>query len=120
MSDYHIQEMAADMKTVNTVFHIPIPIGDNTVGVAWRDALVAHKGGADAITSGLLDISAADMAALKAGELLERVSTVRFSSLFLTDAERLAEIRAAYTVAQTDTFAELQAKLQYYGYVGDI
>lgn len=120
MSDYHIREMAADLKTVNTVFHIPITTGNNTVGVAWRTALVSHLGGADAITSVLLDISAPDLTALKAGELLEQVHTMRFSSLFLTDAERLAEIKAAYTAAETDTLAELQAKLQYYGYNGDI
>ena len=120
MSDYHIREMAADLKTVNTVFHIPIPAGTNTVGIGWRDALVAHLGGADAITSVMLDISSADLTSMKAGELFEHVYTMRFSSLFLTGPERLAEIRAAYTTAQTDDLATLQANLQYYGYAGDL
>lgn len=120
MSDYHIREIAADLKTVRTVFHIPIPVGNNDVGVSWRNALVARKGGADAINSVLLDMPAGDLTAMKAGELYECVSSTRFSSLDLTDAERLAEIRAAYSTNESLLLESLQTKLQYYGYSGDV
>lgn len=120
MSDFYILESAKNKKTVNTVFHIPIPTGNNIAGVAWRTALVSHLGGADAITSILIDISTAELDAMKAGELYEQIKTVRFSSTTLTDAQRLAQVEAAYNAAQADALPTLQARLKYYGYVGDV
>ena len=120
MSDYHIREVAADKKTINVVFHLPIPATNNAVGVPWRTALVAHLGGADAITSVLLDIGGADLTALKDGSLYEQVLTIRFSSTTLTDAERLAEIIARYSAELTEVHSNLQATLDYYGRVGDV
>lgn len=120
MSDYHIREISLDLKTVNLVFHIPISVGNNVIGVAWRTALVSHLGGTDVITSVLLDIQEAELTAMKAGEIYENVNTVRFSSLNLTDNQRLAEIEAAYVTAQTSVLTDAQIRLNYYGYVGDI
>lgn len=120
MSDYHIQESAIDLKTIRAIYHIPVPVGSNTVGISWRNALVAYKGGADEITSELLGIPSADLTAMKAGELLEHCTTYRFSVLELTDAEKLAEIKAAYTTARTSLITVLQVILKYYGYAGDI
>ena len=120
MSDYHIREVAADKKTINVVFHLPVPATNNVVGVAWRTALVAQQGGADAITSVLLDIAAEDLTALKAGELYERVLTMRFSSITLTNAERLAEVAAKYSLELSEVQSNLQATLDYYGKVGDV
>ena len=87
MSDYHIQGSATDLKTIGVIYHIPVPTGNNTVSVAWRTALVDYLGGADAVTSELLGIPAADLTKLKAGELLELVVNYRFSVLGLTDAQ---------------------------------
>jgi len=120
MADYHIREVSTDMKTVSCVFHIAIPTGNNSVSVSWRAALVEYLGGADNITSVLLDISSADLAKLKAGELLERSVTVRFSSLTMTDAERLADVLAAYNSEKTSILAELQIILKYYDYSGSV
>jgi len=70
MSDYHILQTDIRLKTVNTVFHIPIPAANNDVGVSWQDALVLSLGGADAITSVLTDITPAEESAMKAGTML--------------------------------------------------
>lgn len=120
MSDYHIREVAKDLKTVNVVFHLPIPATNNTVGTAWRGAVVAHKGGADAITSVLLDILSADLTKMKSGELVESAFTMRFSSIALTDAQRLAEVEARYSLELSAVLANLQATLKYYGKAGDV
>jgi len=88
--------------------------------VSWQDALVLSLGGADAITSVLTDITPAEESAMKAGTIFENNTTVRFSSLDLTNAERLAEVEAAYTAAETDVLAEKQITLNFYGKSGDV
>lgn len=120
MSDYHIRDIATDWKTINLVFHVPIPTGNNTVGVAWRTALVAYLGGADAITSVMPDIPAADLTAMKAGELFENAATYRFTSINLTDLQRLNEVEAEYTRVKTSYINTLQVALKYYGKSGDV
>ena len=120
MSDYHIRSTSEDLKTVSTVFHIPIPGTNNAVGVSWQDALVLSLGGADAITSVLTDITPAEESAMKAGSIFEKVQTVRFSSTNITNAERLAEVETAYTAAETDVLAEKQVTLNFYGKSGDV
>lgn len=125
MSDYHIRELGEHenglIKTVNVVFHIPIPVVNNAVGVPYREALVRYLGGADAIESVLPEVrQTAEESDMKAGAVFEKPISVRLSSVNLTDAQRLAEIEAAYTKEKT---AELNAKqllLKYYGKVGDV
>ena len=120
MSEYHIRSTSKDLKTVNCIFHIPIPATNNTVGVSWRDALVLSLGGADAITSVMPDITTAEETAMKAGEIFENDATVRFSSTGLTNAERLDEVEDAYTAAETDILAEKQITLNFFGKSGDV
>ena len=120
MSDYHILNTDVKLKTVNVVFHIPIPATNNAVGVSWQDALVLSLGGADAIDSVLTDITPAEESAMKAGSIFENVATVRFSSLDLTNAQRLAEVETAYTAAESGVLAEKQITLNFFGKSGDV
>ena len=120
MSDYHIRETSADLKTVSVVFHIPIPSTNNAVDISWSDALVLSLGGADEITSVMSDIGIGDEAEMKAGSIYEKVQTVRFSSLDLTNAQRLEEVEAAYIVAKEDILADKQITLNFYGKSGDV
>lgn len=120
ISNYHIRETDIKLKTVSTVFHIPIPDTDNDVGVTWQAALVLSLGGADAISSVLTDITPEEESAMKAGSIYENVATVRFSSTDLTNAERLAEVEAAYTAASSAVLAEKQITLNFYGKSGDV
>lgn len=120
MSNYHILNTDTRLKTVSCVFHIPIPATNNVVGVSWQDALVLSLGGADEITSVMPDITPEEESAMKAGSIFENVATVRFSSIALTNAQRLAEVETAFTAAETDVLAEKQITLNFYGKSGDV
>lgn len=120
MSDFHILTQDNERKIVNCIFHIPIPIGDNSASITWAAAVVREQGGADAISSNLPDISSEELSALKAGNLYERQLTVRFSSKDLTNPQRLDEIRAAFTAEKTAIQAEKQITLDFIGYEGDV
>ncbi len=120
MSDYHIRNTSEDLKTANAVFHIPIPATNNAVGVSWQDALVLSLGGADAITSVLTDITPAELSAMKAGSIYERVETVRFSSTNLSNAQRLVDVESARIAAEADILNEKQITLNFYGKSGDV
>lgn len=125
MSNYHIREVQAEqnssaIKTVNVVFHIPIPTGNNVVGIPWRDALVRHLGGAANIVSVLPEISTQEDSDMKAGAIFEKSMTVRFSSTNLTDAQRLAQVEAAFTAEKNAELSTKQIELKYYGKAGDV
>jgi hypothetical protein len=125
MSNYHIRNVPAEnggnIKTVNLVFHIPIPAGNNVVGVPWRDALVRHLGGAATIGSVLPEVvNTQEETDMKSGMLLEKSVMVRFSSVNLTDAQRLAEIEAAFTAEKNAELATKQIELKYFGKDGDV
>lgn len=120
MSDYYIKELSKDLKTVNVIFHIPIPLANNPAGISYRTAFIEYKGGTEKINSMMTDIKSDDLIKMKSGEIYERSFTVRFSSRFLSDAERLAEIKAAYVVMEKNLLDELKATLKYYGKEGTI
>ena len=119
--NYHIIMQAADRKTINVVFHISIPgIGENEAAIQWRDALVLSLGGVDKVVSVLPGISGAELTAMKAGEIYELSKSVRFSKLGLTDAQRRAEVAAAFTSESALLVAEKQITLNFIGYEGNV
>jgi len=120
MSDYHILNTDIKLKSVSCVFHIPIPATDNIVGVSWQAALVLSLGGADAISSVLTDITPEEESAMKAGSIYERQTTFTFSSINLTNTQRLDEVKAKYSEMETDVLAEKQVTLNFYGKAGDV
>jgi hypothetical protein len=124
MSNYHIRDLPVEngnvIKTVNVVFHIPIPVANNAVGIPWRDALVRYLGGAANIVSVLPEISTQEDSDMKAGALFEKSVSVRFTSTNLTDAQRLSQVKEAFTVEKTAELATKQAQLKYFGKEGDV
>lgn len=114
--DFHILTQSKDQNTVNVVFHVVVPVADNSVGVPWKTALIKKLG---VVTSVLSDIDVAELALLESGELLEKMETMRFSSIYLTNAQRLQEIKDRYTAAKTQILEELQIELNFMGYEGD-
>jgi hypothetical protein len=120
MSDFHILTQDIERKVAQCVFHIPIPVGDNSANITWAAAVVREQGGANAISSVLPDISAEEESALKAGTILERRLGVRFSSKDLTNTQRLAEIEAAFTTEKAAIQAEKQITLDFIGHEGDV
>ena len=121
MGDYHILTQDPKKKTVQVIFHIPIPSsGTNAAGISWQDAIATEQGGASNIVSSLSDIASEEESALKAGALIEVVKTVRFSSTNLSNDERKAEIEAAFEQAKKDVFTEKQIVLEWMGYEGNV
>lgn len=121
MSDFHVLTQANDKKTVNVVFHISVPAsGTNDAGISWRNAVVKEQGGADNIVSVLPDITTQEESALKSGELIERLEPVRFSSISITNAQRLQEIRNHFNSLSQEIIAEKQITLDFMGYEGDV
>ena len=94
--DYHIREIAKNGKTVNVVFHIPVPAqGTNQAGISWRDAVVKSFGGADEISSVIPSVQGqAEETEMKAGAIIEVVESVRFGSLGLSTADKQTRIEA--------------------------
>ena len=118
--NFHILTQAKDQNTIQVVFHIPIPTGNNEVGVSWRDAIVKEAGGADNIVSVLLDIDPTELTNMKSGALIELVENVRFSSIFLNNAQRLQQVKDRYNIVKTELIAEKQITLVFMGYGGDV
>lgn len=121
MSDYHILTQEDKKRTVSVVFHIPVPaVGTNEAGLSWRQAVVEELGGSSVIVSILPGISVAEDTQLKAGEIIEKVETVRFTSVNLTKAQRKIEIEAYFNELKTDLIAEKQTTLEWIGYEGTV
>ena len=121
MSNFHIMAQALGLKTVNVIFHLPIPAnGTNTAGISWRDAVVKEQGGASNIISVLPDISTEEDSDLKAGAIVEKQENMKFSIIGLTNAQRLQEIRDRFTALTTEFIAEKQITLDFMGYEGDV
>ena len=124
--NYHIQTQAEDKKTINVVFHVPVPVtGINAAGVQWRDAVVAEKGGSDNISSVLPGIDPIELTQLKAGALIEVPKSVRFSSVNLTPVQKKAEIIAEFnrltgSDPKTSVLAEKQITLEWLGFEANV
>jgi hypothetical protein len=121
MSDYHILRANIDLRTIDVVFHIPIPDTDNFAGVSFREALVRDQGGADNIVSVLPElVGTQEETDLKAGALLEYTETFRFSSINLTNVQRRNEVANRFTTLTTDKVDEIHVTHNFYGYHADV
>lgn len=119
MSDYHILTQDENKRSVNIVFHIPIPgAGTNEANVQWRNALILELGGSGNIVSVLPGISSAEDTQLKAGALCEVSKSIRFSSVNLDNAQRKTQIEAAFNSLKTKLVADKKITLQWIGYEG--
>lgn len=115
--NFHILTQSKDLNTVSAVFHIPVPDTLNTAGISWREAVVKELG---TVTSVLADIDPSEMALLENGALIEKKESVRFSSIYLTNAQRLQEIKDRYNLLKTQLVEEKQITLDFMGYEGDV
>jgi hypothetical protein len=138
MSDYHILEQAVDLKTVNVVFHYQVTGAagaKNSAGIQWQDAARMHlfkkddAGNSVPIFSVLPGyhvnnfpggIETAEETAIGVGAVIEKPETVRFSSINLTPAQRLAEVEVAHTAWAAALEAELMIELDWIGHRGDV
>lgn len=136
MSDYHILRQSTNKKNVQVVFHIPVPSqGSNEAGISWQNAVRIDlfrkdEAGNEIAPFSVLPtyhpqnypagIESAEETQISVGEIVELVKTVNFSSINLTDAQRLAEIEADFTATKTDLIAEKQIELAWTGKRDDV
>ncbi len=113
MSDITVLERNMNNRW-RVVMHFPVPAGNNTAGVSWRDALVASGIGGTTIlpdgdgTGGT--ISTADKVKIVSGALLEHVESVR-----LGDGNPQSAAEELYNSRKADKATQLQARLNQYG-----
>ena len=120
MSDYHIRTIAANLKSASAIFHYPVQDTNNLVGTNWRTALVVSQGGADEILSWMSDVSAEELVELKSGAKYEDAVTIKFSSLELTNMQRLAELETEYTARAAAFKARNELTMNFFGKSGDV
>ena len=125
MSDYHVLTQTARKKTVTAIWHIPIPVADNSAGVAYRTALVNYliwTTGKDPIESNCPNITSAELTQIQAGELFELNNGYTFSSLDpgLSNPEKAAELDAEFTRLTTTAKNKLQTYLEWWGLNRDV
>lgn len=115
--NYHILKNAVDLKTASVIFHFPVPIGDNAVGTSWADAFLI---GVDSSPTSTLHGIGAELTQIESGQIIEHKATVRFSSVSLTNAQRLAEIVSKYTTIKGAFFDAKSIELNFAGKQGDV
>ena len=118
--DFHILTQEINQNTINVVFHISVFATNNDAGITWQQAIVKEAGGADNIMSVLSDIEPAELTAMKSGALIEKMENVRFSSIFLNNAQRLQEVKDRYNILKTLLTEEKQITLIFMGYGGNV
>ena len=111
MANIHIKELDLKNKTVNCIFHVPVPVANNGAGIPWSNVV---KNSLNPIAEMSYN-DQTENTAIENGEILETSVTVRFSSTSLTDAQRLAEIEAKYEAESVILLQKLANKLKFFG-----
>jgi len=122
MSNYHILEQSEDKKTVRTVFHLPVPDYTTEAAVKLEASLVAAKDSESPVSQvpNLATDNPTEYAAIQAGKIYEHVEAVRYSSVNLTNSQRIAEIESRYKILAVDAIEPLKTRLDLFGKSADV
>lgn len=113
MSDYHVLDGDTDGNSFRVAMHIPIPVGNNRAGVAYRTALISALGGSQ--VSVVPGLAGAEQTQLTAGELYEHVELVATNPGETATAYR-DRLDAIFTARKASILAAMQRRLDYYGF----
>jgi len=123
MSEYHILESAIDGKTIKVVFHCQLSAGEqawtNDAGKTSLWCIVRSKD----LSSQLPDFQTDfpfEYADMQLGKVLEKMETIRFSSINLTAAQKKSEIEAFYSGWRSGIISDMQIGFEWYGYDNDV
>lgn len=111
MSDIHILDKDTEHKTINCVFHIAVPTGNNSAGISWQTAVKNYF----APVSIMAYNDTTENTGIEDGSIIEKSITVRFSSVSISDSDRLNEINAAYNKIKIEIITTLAEKLKFFG-----
>jgi len=123
MSDYHVLTVSPDLKTVTVIFRIPVPDLQNQAGKSYRTALVeklTRESPTGTIESKSPFSTAEELAQVQNGEVYEVLTSVRFSSLSLTNTQRRDELDAKFNELKTKALTRLKIELEWWGYKRDV
>ena len=122
MADIHALEGGGDSQRL--VFHFPVPSVANEVGVNYRTAIInSGIGGATVLPDG--DgaggtISAAEKAAIAAGQVYEFPVTLSQAQLYSSGGETAAHVLKAvrhyYALHKAEQTARIARMLRWFGY----
>ena len=110
MSNIHILDKDVENKTVNCVFHVASPTGNNAAGKTWYSVIKSYLKPVSVIEDNV-----AENTLIENGEVIEVVRTFRFSTIDITNAQRLAELQAFYDSRSVSFVSDLESKLNFYG-----
>lgn len=112
MSKIHALQMTSHGH-FNTHIHFTVPAGNNSAGVAWKDAaLRAGVTGGEPYDTG----DAVEMASIVAGDIVELRTTITVDPTGMEPGDITAAVDRAADAAIAAWITEQQAALQYYGY----
>ena len=115
MADYHVLTGDKYENAMRVAFHIAVPDNTNTAGYSVRQAIVEFKGGASNIESAVPFIDAGELTQMQAGEIVEVVRDYQgYPSQTLVD--RQTDLDALHPTVASETLADLQNILSYWGY----
>jgi len=123
MSDYHVLTVSPDLKTVIVVFRIPVPDEQNQAGKSYRAALVeklTYESPTGTIESKSPFSTTEELTQVQNGEVFEVLTSVRFSSLSLTNAQRRDELDAKFNELKTRALTLLKRELEWWGFKRDV
>lgn len=125
MSNYHVRKMGKDERSAKVIFHIPIPVENNSVSIALRTTLSEsirprnEDGTFGTFQSDMIGIDAGELAQLQAGELFEYVETIGFLAAE-NNAQKQTKIDTRYTVMTTTVLDKVRELLKFWGLNRDV
>lgn len=123
--NYHVLGVAENGRSANVIFHVPIPVENNSANISLRTALASYiktretDGTFSAFNSAFEAVSAGELTQLRAGELHEHRAIVKFLAAD-TDLQKQTKIDNKYTVLTTSVLAKIRAILKFYGKNRDV
>lgn len=114
--NYHVKTVSPDGRKASVVFHIPIPVEDNSAGKPLRDAVSEHIG---MFTSQVPWLPANEVTELENGEVYEHAETVNFLAAD-GNAQKQAKIDARYTALTSSVLTRMREVLKFWGKDRDV
>ncbi len=124
-NDYHVMGNRDDGRSARVVFHIPIPVENNSASVALRTAVGEYikprleDGTFGTFKSIYQGILTAEETQLQNGELYEHVNSVKFLALD-TNAQKQTKIDNKFTALSTSVLTKIRARLKFWGLDRDV
>ena len=115
MALWHLLEEDEANQSMNVVFHIDVPPGNNSAGVPWARCVAC----CGRYSNATVLPECAHAAHVTNGTIIELAESFVFSAPDLNDAQKKAELQARYNVLQTETLAEIESRLDHYLYECD-